>query len=65
MEFTIKTPNDYYNGVTEGVQFNNGVGRTNNENVRNILVNDYHYEDVTPKQTEEKAPKKPRKTSGK
>lgn len=64
MKYVIKTPNEHYCGVTEGVDFENGVGSTSDENIRNILVNDYQYEDVTPKQKPEPKPKKA-KPSGK
>lgn len=47
MTFVIKTPNELYNGVTEGVQFEKGIGKTDDKNIRNILVNDYKYEDIT------------------
>jgi hypothetical protein len=46
-KFSIKTPNEIYNGVTEGVPFASGIGQTDDENVRNVLVNDYGYEDIT------------------
>jgi hypothetical protein len=46
-KYTIKTPNELYNGVTEGVPFAKGIGQTDEENVRNVLVNDYGYEDIT------------------
>ena len=45
--YKLKTPNEQYNGVTEGVPFSKGVGQTDNKNIRNILVNDYKYEDIT------------------
>ncbi|MEH7521692.1 hypothetical protein V7149_00195 [Bacillus sp. JJ1503] len=67
MKYKILTPNEQYNGVTEGVPFAVGVGYTDNEAIKNVLVNDYGYkceekEAVKPKtQTEAK----PKKTSGK
>lgn len=64
--FLIKTPNEKYNGITEGVPFVNGQAKVEDEAVRNVLVNDYGYADVTEKaekKAEEKAPK--RKASGK
>jgi hypothetical protein len=66
--FLIKTPNEKYNGITEGVPFVNGQAKVEDEAVRNVLVNNYGYIDATekvekPKQAEEKAPK--RKASGK
>lgn len=60
MKYKIITPNAIYNGVTEGVPFANGVGHTDNEATKNILVNDYGY-----KVEAEAAPKKAGKTSGK
>jgi hypothetical protein len=62
MKFKILTPNDQYNGVTEGVPFAAGVGYTDDENVKNSLVNNYGYK------CEEKAEEKPKakgKASGK
>lgn len=47
MKYTLKTKNPNYNGVTEGVPFAKGIGHTEDENVRNVLVNNYKYEDVT------------------
>lgn len=58
MRFKIKTPNPLYNGVTEGVPFANGIGHTDDENVKNILVNDYGYELVTEEKAEDSAPSK-------
>lgn len=54
MIYVIKTPNPLYNGVTEGVQFENGIGKTDHLNIRNILVNDYGYEDVTEYENQDK-----------
>lgn len=42
--YKIKTPNPYYTGKTYDVLFNKGIGLTENENVKNILVNDFGYE---------------------
>lgn len=42
--FKIKTPNPYYYGKTMDVGFKNGYGYTDNEEVKNILINDYGYE---------------------
>ncbi len=47
MQYTLKTPNHLYSGVTEGVPFSQGIGKTDDVNVRNVLVNDYKYEDVS------------------
>lgn len=44
--YKIKTPNPSYNGVTYGVEFINGNGQTNDEIIRDILVNDFGYEEV-------------------
>lgn len=54
--YKIETPNKKYSGVTEGVAFADGIGRTDCENTRNVLVNDYGYKDVTNlKELEEEA----------
>lgn len=53
MVYKLKTPNPLYNGVTEGVAFVKGLGETTDKNIRNVLVNDYKYEDIS-----EDAPKK-------
>lgn len=45
--YTIKTPNKKYSGVTEGVAFADGVGKTDCKITRNVLVNDYKYTDAT------------------
>ena len=47
MTYVLKTPNPLYKGITEGVPFSKGIGQTNDKNVRNVLVNDYKYEDIT------------------
>jgi len=64
VKYKILTPNEQYNGVTEGVAFAAGVGYTDDENVKNVLVNDYKYsvEEQSTKKTEA-TPK--RKTSEK
>jgi hypothetical protein len=59
MKYKILTPNKQYNGVTEGVAFANGVGHTDNESIKNVLVNDYGYS------CETKPEAKPKKASGK
>jgi hypothetical protein len=43
VRYKILTPNPNYNGVTEGVAFANGVGYTDSEAIKNVLVNDYGY----------------------
>ena len=63
MKFKILTPNEQYDGVTEGVAFAAGVGYTDDEHVKNKLVNNYGYK-CECKEAEEK-PKKGAKTSGK
>lgn len=45
--FKIETPNKLYKGITEGVPFSKGIGFTDSESTRNVLVNDYGYKDVT------------------
>ena len=42
--FKIKTPSDIYNGITVGIKFENGIGFTEDEKVKNTLVNDFGYE---------------------
>jgi hypothetical protein len=54
LKYRIKTPSEFYNGETEGVVFTEGHGETEDKNIRNILVNDYGYEEV-------KAEAKPKK----
>jgi hypothetical protein len=58
LSFKIKTPNDRYNGVTEGVAFANGVGETDDENVKNVLINDYGYSVVEEPEKKAESPKK-------
>ncbi|MFP5111831.1 hypothetical protein ACSU64_05565 [Bacillaceae bacterium C204] len=41
--YKIKTPNPHYSGKTSGVEFENGYGQTDNEEIKNILVNDFGY----------------------
>jgi len=41
--YKIKTPNPHYNGITNGIKFNNGIGETDSEIVKNILVNEFKY----------------------
>lgn len=60
MKYKIITPNERYNGVTEGIPFANGVGYTDDEQLKNVLVNDYGY-----KAEEQEAPKKASKASAK
>jgi hypothetical protein len=61
VKYKIITPNPLYNGVTEGVPFASGVGHTDNENVKNSLVNNYGYRC----EVAEAKPKKGAKPSGK
>lgn len=64
MKYKILTPNEQYNGVTEGVAFANGVGHTDSETIKNVLVNDYGYScEVAKPKTQTEA--KPKKASGK
>jgi hypothetical protein len=60
VKYRIETPNKQYHGITEGVPFSEGVGETNDVNVRNVLVNDFGYKDVTKhaEEPEKSAPKK-------
>jgi hypothetical protein len=60
MTYIIKTPNEKYNGVTEGVPFVNGVAKVDDKIVRDVLVNNYGYIDATKEaKAEEKPAKKP------
>jgi hypothetical protein len=43
-KYIIETPNKAYNGVTYGVQFENGIGETEDVIVKNVLVNDFGYQ---------------------
>lgn len=54
MIYTLRTPNNLYSGVTEGVPFSQGIGKTEDKNIRNILVNDYKYDDITDYDGEQK-----------
>jgi hypothetical protein len=68
LKYKILTPNALYNGVTEGVAFAAGVGYTDDENVKNKLVNNYGYsceETKTKAPAEEKPKKATTKTSAK
>jgi len=65
--YKIKTPNHNYNGVTYGVKFTNGLGETDSEEIKNILIYDFGYELVhsdtevkgeQPKSTPKKSPAK-------
>jgi len=67
--YKIKTPNENYNGVTYGIKFTNGLGETDSEEIKNILIHDFGYELVysdtqveeqkeQPKQTPKKSPTK-------
>ncbi|MEN2464913.1 Rho termination factor N-terminal domain-containing protein [Ornithinibacillus sp. JPR2-1] len=47
MVYKIQTPNPQYNGVTEGVAFAKGIGYTDDLNIRNVLINDYKYADIS------------------
>ncbi|MEI2356062.1 hypothetical protein [Mesobacillus zeae] len=55
MKYKILTPNEQYEGVTEGIPFAAGVGYTDDKNVKDSLVNNYGYK------CEEKAEEKPKK----
>lgn len=58
MKFKIITPNQQYNGVTEGVPFASGVGYTDDENIKNKLVNNYGYACEEKAEARKEAPKK-------
>jgi hypothetical protein len=51
MKYKIATPNTDWNGLVLGVTFTNGIGETDSEEIRDLLVNVHGYRDVT----EEKA----------
>ena len=55
--YTIQTPNPFYNGKTHGVSFEKGIGTTEDENVKNILVNDFGYKLLEETKTKKKANK--------
>lgn len=63
--FKIKTPSDIYNGVTAGVRFEDGIGETDVKAVRDELVDDFGYEDVTEKKEKAAEDKPARKHSAK
>jgi hypothetical protein len=68
LKYVIKTPNKLYGGYTCGVRFENGVGETEDKKVRDVLVDDFGYAEVTPKAAEKpkaKAEDKPAKDSAK
>ncbi|KTS84476.1 hypothetical protein NS115_03885 [Paenibacillus jamilae] len=67
MTYVIEAPNKMYGGYTHGVRFENGVGETDDKTVRDVLVDDFGYEDVTPKaeKPKSKAEDKPAKDSAK
>lgn len=68
MKYVIESPSKQYGGYTLGVRFENGVGETEDKKVRDALVGDFGYADVTPKATEKpkaKAEDKPAKDSAK
>jgi hypothetical protein len=58
LKYKILTPNTQYNGVTEGVAFADGVGHTDDENIKNKLVNNYGYSCEEKKAPAEEKPKK-------
>ncbi|MBC9786720.1 hypothetical protein H1S01_19965 [Heliobacterium chlorum] len=62
-KYRIKTPNVIYNGVTEGVLFQNGEAIVEDERLKNLLTNDYGYtvEVIEEKTVEDKKPKTPTK----
>lgn len=41
--YTIKTPSSFYCGVTYNVKFKDGVGETDDEELKDILINDFKY----------------------
>ncbi|MCK0470887.1 hypothetical protein [Halalkalibacter sp. APA_J-10(15)] len=61
--YKIKTPNERYNGETYGVTFFNGQGETENEEVKNVLVNDFGYELVKKEAVKAKSPTTKKSTS--
>jgi hypothetical protein len=66
MKYIIETPSKIYNGTTAGLRFTNGRAETDSKEIRDVLVNDFGYADVTPAAEEKKAEDKPaRKDSAK
>lgn len=58
MKYKILTPNKQYDGVTEGVAFAAGVGYTDDENIKNKLVNNYGYACEEKAEAKKQAPKR-------
>ncbi|MTV51044.1 hypothetical protein GJ688_19285 [Heliobacillus mobilis] len=58
-KYRIKTPNVIYNGVTEGVLFQNGEAIVEDERLKNLLMSDYGYtvEVIEEEIVEDKKPK--------
>jgi hypothetical protein len=69
-KYKIEVPNKMYNGITEGVPFVDGFGETDDENIKNVLINDFGYtlccDDVNAEdKAEDKKPAKSAKSSDK
>ena len=45
--YIIASPNPQYEGVTFGVKFHKGIGRTDKKEIRDELVKNFKYKDVT------------------
>ncbi|MBC9785865.1 hypothetical protein GJ688_12790 [Heliobacillus mobilis] len=60
-KYRINTPNAIYNGVTEGVLFQNGEAIIEDERLKNLLAKDYGYtvEEIKEETVEDKKPKTP------
>lgn len=62
MKYKIKAPNGEWSGIANGVLFRNGLGETDDLDVRNRLINVYGYSDVTEEDhQEEKSSSKKRR----
>lgn len=61
--FTIKSPNSNYSGSTAGVIFHNGIGKVENEALKNKLVKEYGYKDITELEEKPKKAKSKAKTA--
>jgi hypothetical protein len=49
LKYQIKTPNPKYKGETLGVKFEDGLGLTEEKDIKNALVQEYGYEEVASK----------------
>lgn len=64
-KWLVSTPNTHYNGVTEGVQFENGQAVVEDDVKMLVLVNDYGYSAEEIPSDEEPKEAKPKKITKK